>query len=231
MNFKKYYRNNITYVTKIEDRLKLVIRHVLNLNPNNILDIGCGNGLLINELLKQGYKGKCYGTDVYVSKSVGNYEYKVSDITDGLPYSSLKFDCVILGEVVEHIPNTDNLLREIYRVLRKDGYLIITTPNLVCWFNRIIVPLGIQPLFTETSSEIKLGRIWPSLGQGKKSEGHLKIFTHRSLQEILEYVGFKVISKQGLLFYFPFPLSMVDKIFVNFLPFSSGLLYVAKKNI
>jgi hypothetical protein len=95
--------------------------------------------------------------------------------------------------------------------------------------NRIIVPLGIQPLFSETSSEKKFGRVWEALGQGRKSEGHLKIFTHRSLAEILEYTGFKMVKKQGVLFFFPFPLSLLDRLFVNFVPLSSGLLYVAQK--
>lgn len=229
MNFKKYYQENITYIEHLDDRLKKIVRAVNNLNSKNILDVGCGNGFLIKNLLNTGFKGSIVGVDVYEQKASKNYKYVRTDITEGLPFENQQFECVILGEVIEHVPNTDYLLREVHRVLKTNGHLIISTPNLVSWMNRILVPMGIQPLYTETSSEKKFGRILPGLGQGRKAEGHLKIFTHRSLQEILEYVGFKVIKKQGVLFFFPFPLSLLDKIFVNILPFSSGLLYVAKK--
>lgn len=231
MDFSKYYGSNITYINQVDDRLNKIIKTVLKINPNNILDVGCGNGHLINQLIQNGYKGKISGVDVYTMKNIKTYSYKKADITKGLPFEKEKYDMVILGEVIEHVPNTDYLLREIYRVLIPNGTLIISTPNLVCWFNRIIVPLGIQPLFTETSNEKKFGRIWHVLGQNGKSEGHLKIFTSRSLKEILEYTKFNIKERQGVLFFFPFPLSVLDRIFVNFVPLASGLLYVAQKNI
>jgi len=182
MNFKQYYQSNKTYIVHTDDRLSKIIQIVQDLQPMHILDVGCGNGYLIQNLIKKGIKSDFNGIDVYDNKTSGLFKYKKADITNGLPYSDQQFDCVILGEVIEHIPNTDFLLREIYRVMKNDGNLIISTPNLVCWLNRIIVPLGIQPLFTETSSEIKFGRVWEKLGQGRKSEGHLKIFTHLSLR-------------------------------------------------
>src|SRR5690606_16552983 len=106
-------------------------------------------------------------------------------ITKSLPFEKNEFDCVILGEVIEHVPNTDFVLQEIRRVLKKNGTLLISTPNLVSWANRILVPLGIQPLFTEVSNEVNLGRFFSFLGQGGKVQGHLRIFTFKSLEEIL----------------------------------------------
>ena len=88
---------------------------------------------------------------------------------------------------------------------------------------------GIQPLYTETSSYKKLGRYFTFLGQGIKAQDHLKIFTHQSLKEILELYGFKVKEKYEVPFFFPFPISLIDRIFAKMIPFSSGLLYVAEK--
>jgi len=49
------------------------------------------------------------------------------------------------------------------------------------------------------------------------------------LKEILELYGFKVKEKYEVPFFFPFPISLIDRIFAKMIPFSSGLLYVAEK--
>ena len=228
MNFKEYYRNNKTFIKRIDDRLQKIIKITTKIAPKKVLDIGCGSGYLISELSKA-INAQFYGVDVYQNE-IKNCEYKIADITEEIPFNNEMFDCVILGEVIEHVPNPDFLLREINRVLKKDGYLIISTPNLVSWANRILVLLGIQPLYTETSNEVNLGRYFKFLGQEGKVQGHLKIFTHRSLQEILERNGFKVKNKYGTSFFFPFPISLVDKLFTKFVSLSSDLIYLAIKN-
>lgn len=230
MDFKDYYLNNRTYAKKLDPRLARIIKLVRKRKPTRVLDIGCGNGLLISQLQNAPELAatEFSGVDVYAQKPQ-MFSYTVADITKRLPYRSGQFDCVILGEVIEHVPNTDYVLREINRVLRPGGTLIITTPNLVSWFNRILVPLGIQPLFSETSSERKMGRRWKPLGQGNKSQGHLKIFTHRSLAEILAYTGFEVTERHGTVFFFPPPLSWVDWLWSPFPSMASGLIYVARK--
>lgn len=229
MNFKDYYRKNKTFILHTDKRLQKIILLATSLNPSTILDIGCGNGFLLNKLSEELPKTKLFGIDVYSLPKSKKWEYKIGDITEGLPFKDSSFDCVILGEVIEHVPNPDFLLREINRVLKKKGTLIISTPNLVSWANRIIILLGIQPFFTETSSEVVLGRFHKILGQGGKVQGHLKIFTYRSLKEILEKEKFLVKEKYGVPFFFPFPISLVDNFMTNFISLTSGLLFVARK--
>jgi hypothetical protein len=115
-------------------------------------------------------------------------------------------------------------------VLVPGGRLVLSTPNLVCWANRVLVPLGIQPLFTETSSEVTLGRRFRALGQGGRANGHLKLFTHRSLAEILELHGFELLGRRGLPFdAFPWPASLLDAACARRVPLASILLYVARR--
>lgn len=230
MNFKKYYQKNKTFITFTDVRLEKIIELITDLNPKNILDIGCGDGYLLKKIGAVLPQTKMSGIDVYKNNKIGsNIKYKVADITEGIPFKDNSFDCVVLGEVIEHIPNPDFLLKEIRRVLRRNGTFIISTPNLVSWANRFMVMFGIQPFFTETSSEIHLGRKFKILGQGREVQGHLKIFTSTSLEEILIKEKFKKINKYGVPFFFPFPISLIDSFFTKFISLSSGLLYTVKK--
>lgn len=229
MNFENYYKKNKTYITFTDVRLGKIIDLVEKLNPESLLDIGCGSGYLLDKLSEAIDSHKLWGVDVYSIKKNKKWNYKKADINNTFPFKANSFDCIILGEVIEHVPDPDFLLKESYRVLKKSGTLIISTPNLVSWANRLLVLLGIQPLFTETSSEVNLGRHFKILGQGEKTQGHLRIFTHRSLLEILEKEKFKVKERYGVPFFFPFPVSVIDTLFTKVVNLSSGLLYVCKK--
>jgi SAM-dependent methyltransferase len=228
MNFYKYYQKNRTYITHSDQRLIKIINLVEQIGPKNLLDIGCGDGYLLKELRTVTPTTKLFGVDVYKTK-INGIEIKEGDITKGLPFKDNSFECVILGEVIEHLPDPDFALSEIRRVLKKGGVLIISTPNLVSWANRLMVLFGIQPFFTETSTQVNLGRRFKILGQGGKVQGHLKIFTHRSLEEILIRENFKIDKKFGVPFFFPFPVSLIDRFFTHFISLTSGLLYTCKK--
>ncbi len=229
MDYLHYYEKNKTFTEYVNDRLRKITDVVVDLKPENILDIGCGSGFLIN-LISKRVKANFLGIDVY---EMGNkklsFYYKKADITKGVPFGNSKFDCVILGEVIEHVPDPDFVLKEIRRVLLNGGHLIVSTPNLVSWANRILVLFGIQPLYTEVSSEVNLGRFFKMLGQGGKVQGHLRIFTFKSLEEILSKEEFILERKGGVEFFFPYPISLIDKFFTIFVPLASGLLYVARK--
>ena len=96
------------------------------------------------------------GVDVFPGMAREKWDYVTGDVSSHLPVEEGSFDVVVAGEIIEHVPNPDLLLREIRRALRPGGTLIVSTPNLVSWANRLLVPLGVQPLGTETSSEVAL---------------------------------------------------------------------------
>lgn len=90
-----------------------------------ILDAGCGEGVLVEDFLLQGYQIK--GLDM-------NYESQFvqrGSIVD-IPYESNYFDMVLLLDVFEHLAYSDQpaVLLEIRRVLKAGGILIATIPNL-----------------------------------------------------------------------------------------------------
>jgi SAM-dependent methyltransferase len=116
--------------------------------------------------------------------------------TQTLPYEDEYFELVILAEVIEHLTNPDHALREIHRVLKPGGVLLLTTPNLASWVNRLLLLAGHQPLTTETSTERGFG--WGSRGPKMKPVGHLRLFVYASLTEMLVNYGFRLLVTGGL---------------------------------
>lgn len=227
MNFRDYYRHNVTYIERPDRRLSRIIGLVEELHPGSLLDLACGSGYLLDQLATR-IDAELTGVDVYDEQPGKSWSYRAADLTAGVPFDDASFDVVVAGEIIEHVPDPDALLREIRRVLRPGGHLVLSTPNIVSWANRLLVPLGVQPLFTETSSEMHLGRRLRVLGQGNQVQGHLKIFTHRALAEILERTGYRTIRRIGVPAEFPVPVSLVDRLFTRWIGLSSGLLFVAE---
>jgi len=104
----------------------------------NYLDIGSGTGELI-DLVKSKFDVKCFAVD-YTNSLIANKDQKV-DIVDlnecKLPYEDNFFDAITFTEVIEHLEDHRKILKEINRVLKKDGVLVVTTPNILNLKSRV----------------------------------------------------------------------------------------------
>src|SRR3989344_6440429 len=120
-----------------------------------LIDIGCGNGKFLQEVKKRFPEVRGYG----IEKSDAEIEdarkrgLKIvkGNIEEGLA-KRRDADIVYLGEVIEHVYDPDRTLDEANRQLKTGGLILLTTPNLCAWFNRLLMPLGMQPLFLEPST-------------------------------------------------------------------------------
>jgi len=99
------------------------------------LDIGCWSGKKILELNK---KCNVFGMDIDEKKlsladnSIKD-KLKYADATKKIPFNR-KFDWILLSEVAEHVDNDENLLKNISNSLKINGFLILTTPRSVKFF-------------------------------------------------------------------------------------------------
>lgn len=224
-----YYRDNVTWVPTLDRRLSAIAYIVVARRPGRVLDLGCGEGVLLSSLVERlAGDAVLVGMDAVPPPADSAWQPVTGDIAGRLPFADGSFDVVIAGEVIEHVPHPDLMLSEIRRILSPSGTLVLSTPNIVGWANRVLVQLGIQPLFTETSSEVHLGRRWRALGQGNQVQGHLKVFSHRALREILVRTGYTVAETIGMPGEFPSPVDRVDRLCARFPSIASDLLVVAE---
>ncbi len=120
---ESYLRTYITLVTKYSSL------------ENRILELGCGNGLSAHLLNKQEHW--VVGTDVspfFLSDTAKwhneSLKYIACDALE-LPFGDETFDVVCSNELIEHVPDVQQALSEMVRVVKKGGLVIIAGPNLL----------------------------------------------------------------------------------------------------
>lgn len=170
------YKNHKCY-SRFDQRLKIMASMVDE--NQKILDLGCGTGDFI-KLLKN---KKSIIEGIEISKKVAaigkknGHKITVADLHKTFPYKKNNFDTVTAGEIIEHIYDTDFFLEEIKRILKPQGCLILSTPNIATLGRRLMLLFGINPLI-ETSLD--------------HASGHIRYFTKKSLQDLLEKHNFKI---------------------------------------
>lgn len=123
---------------------------VRQLPPGKVLEIGCYDGRYLQVLQSRGWD--VVGVDLQPQPASFILEH---DAQYPFPFSH-DFDLVIAVEVIEHIVDTEAFLRNCYKVLKKDGRLVLTTPNLVSGINRLRMIFGKRPLFCYADYHVQM---------------------------------------------------------------------------
>lgn len=99
---------------------------------DKILDVGCGLGYFTNMMCEQG--AECIGIDIddlclqYCNKNMLGDYVNVDLTKPPYPFPSNYFDKAICSEVLEHIKNNKVILRELRRIIKPDGILVVSVP-------------------------------------------------------------------------------------------------------
>ncbi len=144
----QFYNSSETYVRILEQRsesdydslMEAIVAHGAN---GTVLDYGCGVGLLAKMLAERGYS--VTGIDIS-ERFIGAAREKFAGIP-GLTFEVMHdlplrfedgaFDVVVTSSVLEHCIGVDAILLEFMRLLRKDGLLVIETPNMISPLSRM----------------------------------------------------------------------------------------------
>ncbi len=130
-------------------RFNFILQYV-NLAGKMILDCGCGSGDYVLKFLA--YSPKVYGiehelkkVEVFRSRGIRPESVQQGDI-EHMNFGDETFDCVLLNEVLEHVPDDLQALKEISRVLKPGGALIVFSPNRLYPFETHAVTLKLASL-------------------------------------------------------------------------------------
>ncbi len=98
-----------------------------------ILDAPCGAGEVCIELAKLGYS--MYGADIVnellpEARAVLSANFQQANFNERLPWPDQTFDAIISAEGFEHLENPFAFARELHRMCKPGGILIVTTPNV-----------------------------------------------------------------------------------------------------
>ncbi|HXU33593.1 MAG TPA: class I SAM-dependent methyltransferase [Thermoanaerobaculia bacterium] len=177
----------------------------------SLLDCGCGDGEFTAELGARAQVAEMHGIEA-VEDRVRTAEGRgirvaQADLNRRFPYDDGVFDIVHANQLIEHLQSTDGFLREIRRVVKPTGRVVLSTNNLASWHNVISLMLGMQPPPCHVSSEVVIGnRLDPLRGTlfANREDSHLRIFSFRALAELCEFHGFRTVDERTA-GYYPLP--------------------------
>ncbi|RPI87624.1 MAG: methyltransferase domain-containing protein [Chloroflexi bacterium] len=156
---------------------------VMDIKPDNrVLDVGCGTGYAVIEIARRLDQGKAYGIDIstgMVERAIKNIPGELSNrvsfrqaSAEYIPYPNSDFDYILCTNSFHHYPEPPRALREMYRVLRPGGLLVILD-------NAIDLSLY-------TWAWDRLLRLF--------EKGHVRYYTTKELGEMISKAGFKDVS-------------------------------------
>ena len=157
-------------------------------NPQTLLDVGCGEGVLTHEWAKR-VDGQVVGIDLddphlhaeWEKRQAPNLEYRVLK-AENMPFEDKSFDVASAIEVLEHVPDPEHTVAEMARVAR--GHLLVSVPREPLW----------------RGLNMARGAYWKDLGN---TPGHLNHWSKRSFVQLLSKHG-EVVEARS-----PFPWTML----------------------
>jgi 2-polyprenyl-3-methyl-5-hydroxy-6-metoxy-1,4-benzoquinol methylase len=165
-----------------------IIEDGIERKNTKVLDVACAQGNYSIALAEMGYT--VFATDINMNfltyaniKDDKNLVEFISCNAFSMPFKESSFDLIILGELLEHVAYPENLVDYVSKFLKKDGFLLITTPNGSNLLNKL-------PNLSDISDRETL--IEKQFGPDAKD--HLFLLTKEECFGILKLLNFTIID-------------------------------------
>lgn len=160
------------------------LRQLLSQRPRGrLLDLGCYDGQFITSVVDQ---DPLVGLDISQpalrAAAARGLQPVRGQVEASLPFRTESFATVVAAEVIEHVFDTQRLVDEMTRVLEPNGWLVITTPNLVALSGRAQLVLGRSPHNVEFDAS-------------PGTSGHIRYFTFGTLEQLLRRAGLTPLGR------------------------------------
>jgi SAM-dependent methyltransferase len=116
---------------------------------------------------------------------------------DGCPCPAAdgSYDVVIAADIIEHLIDTDMFMSEMHRIIAPGGSLIVSTPNLASWYNRVrlirgLVPVGFPGVSATSRRDLLV------------DNNHLRVNVVGEWTNLFQRAGFEVREIRGCAAYF-----------------------------
>jgi len=163
-------------------RVKFVVAQIQQ--GEKVLDIGCGPGQMLEKLTQK--NTEAIGIDVS-SIALKRAARKGLDVmkldveTEALPFDDETFDVIIFTQTIEHLFDYDKVMRESHRVLKPNGRIILSIPNIAHFRFRLWMLMGRFPYIEDTQTHSQ----------------HIRFFTVKDGREMCQKYDFKVERTVG----------------------------------
>jgi SAM-dependent methyltransferase len=188
-------RGHPSYVWRAgQERRLYLVRQYISLEDRTILDVGCGLGMYTQAFGR--YSPHVYGVEVELERAVQAIDRArgVSQaVGERLPMVDGTFDVVYSHEVLEHVDDDRQVVREMVRVTRSAGHIVILVPNrLWPWESH-----GIHWCGRYTSGNIPLINYLPDILRNRLA-WHVRTYTRHKLLALFQDLPVKVLVHRTL---------------------------------
>jgi SAM-dependent methyltransferase len=175
------------------DRIKVTEKIISKLDVTNILEIGAGDYSF--KYLKNAKESQWTTVDFAMPCDI------FCDLNSDslvLPFEESLFDLVICTEMFEHLLWPQQLLKEVKRILRENGLILVSVPNITSLTYRIAWLLNHIPSCAASGNlPIELGSTAYKDDSGRLMGGHVIDFNLKRIIKLIEYIGFKPVIVKG----------------------------------
>ncbi|HLJ68959.1 MAG TPA: class I SAM-dependent methyltransferase [Chloroflexota bacterium] len=222
--FLRWQRQKLETIGAILERLPA---------KEHIADVGCYTGLAAPYYQRAGVRA-IDGYDISepalaVAAERGLQTRVWNCDGDACPCESHTYDVVIAADIIEHLINTDRFLQELHRILRPGGHLILSTPNLASWRNRLRLLRGKVPASYPGASATVSHDFWVD-------RNHIRVNLYSEWKALLEHHGFcveRVVGSTYMQILTGGPktrlLKLLDRLALRIPTLATGLVIVASR--